>query len=132
MANLLVIGVALTVSLASLPAPASARPYHRSASARAHSGVPNLDIDAGCKDVSKMDLNRTTNYPGCMAEERQAREELQKQWSSYNADAHDLCMHLVTFPALPSYVTLQQCLTMTRDAKNAKGIGRPVDTLGLE
>jgi hypothetical protein len=31
---------------------------------------------------------------------------------------HDQCIHLVTAPALPSYVTLRQCLTMARDAQN--------------
>jgi hypothetical protein len=123
MAPLIAIGMALIFSLASLSPPAGARPYHRSA--RAHSGVPNLDIDASCKDVSKMDLNKTTNYSGCIAEEQQAREQLQKEWSSYDGSAHDLCTHLVTYPALPSYVTLQQCLSMSREAKKLNPDNQP-------
>ena len=68
--------------------------------------------------MAKNELNRTTDYPGCMSNERTAREQLQKEWASYSADMHSQCMHLVTPPALPSYVTLQECLKMSRDARN--------------
>ena len=82
------------------------------------SGLPNLNIEAGCKDVAKNDLNKTTDYPGCISEERAARQQLQKEWATYPADMHSECMHLVTEPAIPSYVTLQTCLRTARDAQN--------------
>ena len=81
-------------------------------------GMPALDIEAGCRDVAKNELNKTTDFSGCIAKERTAREQLQKEWASYSADMHGQCMHLVTPPALPSYVTLQNCLQMSRDARN--------------
>jgi hypothetical protein len=85
---------------------------------------PNLDMEAGCKDVSNNALNKTVDYKGCMNEERAAREELKKEWASYSASMHDQCMHLVTPPALPSYITLQECLKMSSDAqKMAKSGG---------
>jgi len=87
------------------------------ASQEGRSGLPNLNIEAGCQDVAKNDLNKTTDYPGCLSEERKAREQLQKEWASYPADMHTQCMHLVTPPALPSYVSLQECLKMARDAQ---------------
>ncbi len=90
----------------------------RAASQESRSGLPNLNIEAGCQDVAKNVLNKTTDYPGCMANERKAQEQLQKEWASYSADMHSQCMHLVTPPALPSYVSLQQCLRMSRDARN--------------
>ncbi len=81
-------------------------------------GLPALDIEAGCRDVAQNDLNKTTDLPGCVSEERRAREQLRKEWASYSADMHQQCMHLVTPPALQSYVTLQTCLRMARDAQN--------------
>jgi len=87
------------------------------ANQESRSSLPNLNIEAGCQDVAKNDLNKTTDYPGCVSEERKAREQLQKEWASYPADMHSQCMHLVTLPALPSYVSLQECLKMARDAQ---------------
>ena len=87
------------------------------ASKESQSSLPNLNIEAGCQDVAKSDLNKTTDYPGCLSDERKAREQLQKDWASYPADIHSQCMHLVTPPALPSYVSLQECLKMARDAQ---------------
>ena len=69
------------------------------------------------QDVAKNDLNKTTDYPGCMSKERASREQLQKEWASYPADMHEQCVTLVTPPALQSYVTLQECLKMARDAQ---------------
>ena len=83
----------------------------------AHDSLPNLNIEAGCKDVAKNGLNKTTDFPGCLRDERKAHDLLRKEWASYSADMHSQCLHLVTPPALPSYVTLQQCLVMARDAR---------------
>jgi len=87
------------------------------ASQESQSGLPNLNIEAGCQDVAKNDLNKTTDYRGCLSEERKAREQLRKEWASYPASMHSQCMHLVTPPALPSYVSLRECLKMARDAE---------------
>jgi hypothetical protein len=83
---------------------------------RGGEAVPILDIDAGCKDLAQMDLNKTTNYSQCIAEEQTARAQLQTAWSSFPADKREECMYLVTPPALPSYVTLQECLDTAREA----------------
>ena len=87
------------------------------ASEESQSGLPNLNIESGCQDVAKNELNRTTDYPGCISKERATREQLRKEWSSYPADTHEHCVNLVTPPALPSYVTLQECLKIARDAQ---------------
>ncbi len=79
--------------------------------------LPRLDVEAGCRDIARNDLNKTTDYPGCIAEEQAAHDQLRKEWASYPGDMHDQCMHLVTPPALPSYITLQECLKMSRDAR---------------
>ena len=53
------------------------------ASQESRSSLPNLNIEAACQDVAKNDLNKTTDYPGCLSEERKAREQLRKEWASY-------------------------------------------------
>ncbi len=111
MPSFLFASVLIALSLAPFPIEA------RTARDRAGGAVPALDINAGCRDVANMDLNRTTNYPRCMAEEKAARTDVQKVWGSFSKDKQDQCMHLVTPPALPSYVTLQECLNMSRDAE---------------
>ena len=107
------------------------------AATREGGGVPNLDVQSGCKDMANNQLNKTTNYDGCLRDERTAREQLQKEWASYPADSHSQCIHLVTPPALPSYVTLQECLKLARDARNmtkdssgAEQIGKTMQTPG--
>jgi hypothetical protein len=87
------------------------------ANQESRSSLPNLNIEAACQDVAKSDLNKTTDYPGCLSKERASREQLRKEWASYPADMHEHCVTLVTPPALPSYVTLQERLKMARDAK---------------
>jgi hypothetical protein len=81
--------------------------------------VPTLNVESGCRDVSYLNsIDKTVNYSNCLAEERTARAELQNEWSSFSASVHEQCIYLVTAPAIPSYVTLQGCLHMSRDAKN--------------
>lgn len=79
--------------------------------------VPNLNIKSGCRDLSNSQLNKTTNYSTCIGDEQNARTQLQKDWASFPASKHEQCMHLVTPPALPSYVALQDCLNMAREAE---------------
>jgi hypothetical protein len=88
------------------------------ASGESQSGLPNLNIESGCQDVAKNELNKTTDYPGCISKERAAHDQLRKEWASYSSDMHSQCLHIVTPPAIPSYVTLQECLKMSRDARN--------------
>jgi hypothetical protein len=78
--------------------------------------VPNLDIESGCRSLTHYDPGRTVNYDACIKEERDARGQIQNAWRSSSASTREQCLHLVTPPALPSYVSLQGCLSMARDA----------------
>ncbi len=135
MSRFAILSLSMTLLCLGFPDLAHAREAH-SAGRESHSALPNLDISSGCKDVSKNDLNKTTDYSGCISEEQTARRQLKKEWASYSRDMHDQCMNLVTPPALPSYVTLQECLQMSRDAKKmaktngAAQIGKTMETPG--
>jgi hypothetical protein len=89
----------------------------RTARARASGGsVPNLDIESGCRSLAQYDPGRTVNHDACIKEERSAREQIGKSWRAAPASTREQCLHLVTPPALPSYISLQGCLTMAHDA----------------
>jgi hypothetical protein len=82
---------------------------------------PTLDAKAACRQVSRMDLNKIDNTR-CLAEERKAREALQNVWASFPESAREQCLRLAEPPALPSYVTLRECLNTQKDAaKLSKG-----------
>ncbi len=109
-----VLGAFLALFFPGFTGCASARVMHPSANRAA---VPSLDVQSGCRDVSQMQIKNKLNFDRCIAEEKTARTELEKTWRTFPRDMQQQCMHLVTPPALPSYVTLQECLGMARDAQ---------------
>jgi hypothetical protein len=113
MPHFLSLSLLLALSLAGFESPAEAR----TGRARASGGtVPKLDIESGCRSLAHYDPGRTVNFDNCIKEERDARAELAKSWRSVPADKREQCLFLVTPPALPSYISLQGCLTIARDA----------------
>jgi hypothetical protein len=52
-----------------------------------------------------------------MNDEKAAREDLVKNWSSFSADDKTHCLSMVSTGGGPSYVELLSCLEMSRDAK---------------
>jgi hypothetical protein len=110
-------------------APLKARVFRHSAGRAA---VPTLNVEAGCRNVSYQNSidNKTVNYSNCLTAERTARTEVEKEWSSFSASVHEQCIYLVTAPAIPSYVTLQGCLHMARDARNLAKSSPGVSTYG--
>jgi len=104
-----------------------AGPLEAQAARRSQTAVPPLDIETGCRDLAKTELDpelgpgikpgHAIDYPGCITEERAARAQLQGVWRTYTASQREQCMYEVTPPALPSYVTLQACLHTARYAE---------------
>jgi hypothetical protein len=82
--------------------------------------VPTLDIVSGCRGVFSYmtSMQRTADYSSCIANERAAQKQLQNEWMSFDASAREQCLYSVKEPAIPSYVALQNCLRMAREAKN--------------
>ena len=103
-------------------APVQARVFRHSVGRAA---VPTLDVEAGCRESYLRNIDRTEYYSGCIDDERTARTQLEDEWPSFSASVHEQCINLVTAPALPSYVILQGCLHMTRDAKNLTNVRSP-------
>ncbi len=87
------------------------------ANQESRSSLPNLNIEAACQDVAKNDLNKTTDYPGCMSKERTSREQLRKEWASYSADMHEPMPASRDSSSASKLCDLQECLKMSRDAR---------------
>jgi hypothetical protein len=73
--------------------------------------VPKFDITRECRSEggSKAVLEK------CAADEAEAREQLQPQWSQFSAVDKTVCIRETSMDGTPSYVELLTCLEMARD-----------------
>ena len=79
--------------------------------------VPTLKVEPSCRaaGIDGMITGRTSE--SCLNDEKSAREDLTKTWSSFSADDKNHCLSMVSTGGGPSYVELLSCLEMSRDAK---------------
>jgi hypothetical protein len=79
--------------------------------------VPRLNVEPSCKTAGAegMALGRTTQ--SCLNDEKAARDQLGKDWSTFSAADKNHCLSMVSTGGSPSYVELLSCLEMSRDAK---------------
>ena len=80
-------------------------------------GVPVLKVEPSCKAAGAAGLMMGRTAESCMNDERAAREDLVKTWSTFSADDKTHCLSMVSTGGGPSYVELLSCLEMSRDAK---------------
>jgi hypothetical protein len=113
-AAFLIPGVLLALSLSGLGASAEGRTARARVSG---SSVPNLNIESACQTLGHYDPANPGNYDNCVKQERDARGEIEKSWRSVPAGRREQCLHLVTPPALPSYISLQGCLNTAQGAE---------------
>jgi hypothetical protein len=86
-------------------------------SVAASGGVPTLNVEPSCKAAGAAGLILGRTADSCMNDEKAAREDLVKTWSSFSADDKTHCLSMVSTGGQPSYVELLSCLEMSRDAK---------------
>ena len=80
-------------------------------------GVPTLKVERSCNAAGAAGLGMGRTADSCMNDEKAAREDLVKTWSTFSADDKSHCLSMVTTGGSPSYVELLSCLEMSRDAK---------------
>jgi hypothetical protein len=80
-------------------------------------GVPTLKIETSCKAAAVGSLGTGRTTESCLNDEKTAREDLGKAWSSFSAADRSHCLSMVSTGGGPSYVELLSCLEMSRDAK---------------
>jgi hypothetical protein len=77
-------------------------------------GPPNFDMARTCRlDLSAtFGLSTGPQDKSCIRDERNARQQLQKQWSKFPATARANCASQESIGGTPSYVSLLTCLQM--------------------
>lgn len=77
--------------------------------------VPTLDISRTCKPIAG-DRSMAIDTERCLKTEKEAREQLAREWSTFPEADRKQCTQTATMGGLPSYVELITCLEMERDA----------------
>jgi len=108
---------ALAVAFAVGAAPASMA-KDRSLSRAKNGGPPTVDIQKTCREDT--DALRTAqggqvgqDVDVCLSDERDAQQQLVKEWASYPTLAKSQCVQSSEY--LPGYVEWLACIQMTRD-----------------
>ena len=80
--------------------------------------VPALDVESSCRAAAKMgdSLSLDATLRQCLADEKSARDELEKQWTQFPAALRQRCVTTTDTGGDPSYVEVLVCLQMGRDA----------------
>lgn len=82
----------------------------------ANERIPELDVAVSCRAAASAGLSVPESYSSCMNDERSAREQLARDWSTFAAVDRARCTIEASGDGLPSYVELLVCLQMARDA----------------
>ncbi len=119
-------GFVRTVSVAAFLAAVFAAP------ARADD-VPTLQIGPSCDAAGRGTVVLGRSKESCIADETAARDALRKSWSKYSATDKQQCLGMEKAGGPSSYVELQSCLEIRRDARdirNADPLESERDPLG--
>ena len=80
--------------------------------------VPTLDVRPVCHGIaSQGELEeglRQTSFEQCVQSEQDVRDELKKEWSTFNSDDKRHCTAETTMGGESSYTELVTCLEMAR------------------
>jgi hypothetical protein len=101
----------------------------------ASNGVPTADIATTCRTSEKaliaiFGAETQQNFQSCMTSEKEAREQIVKNWQNFPAGARQRCV--ITTGYMPSYVEWLTCLEMEQQVNEArkKAATNPVTTEG--
>jgi hypothetical protein len=78
--------------------------------------VPTLNVEPGCRAAAKMGDNLNSSLQQCLADEKAAREQLEKEWTQFAPALRERCGALTRAGGDPSYVEVLICMQMGRDA----------------
>ena len=79
--------------------------------------VPKFDVSRVCQSEG----GSNDEQKRCVADETQARDSLQKEWTQFTPTAKKQCDEEANIDRSPSYVELLTCLEMERDVKSEQG-----------
>ena len=79
--------------------------------------VPTIDVTRTCRNSASVTGTLTqSDIDVCIADEKEARDQLVKDWAQFSGASKAQCVHAST-DYLPIYVEVLTCLGMSRDVK---------------
>ena len=78
--------------------------------------VPRFDYQHTCRDTPPVAMDKKATYDQCLADEKQARDQLGRTWSKAPPRAREQCATLTQLGGQSSYVELITCLEMESPA----------------
>jgi hypothetical protein len=90
----------------------------------ADSKVPTLNIENTCRGAAQVAVPKADGQmpsaaeirEGCFKKEREARDQLAKQWSKFTGDHRASCVRSTSAGGIPSYIELLTCLEIADQA----------------
>jgi hypothetical protein len=82
-------------------------------------GVPTFNVEPFCRAVASR-AAPVGDADVCLRQEREARDQLVKQWAQFPAADRAYCQQLHTIGGDPTYTELLTCLELQRDARNLR------------
>jgi hypothetical protein len=79
--------------------------------------VPELNIEPSCRAATTSAVTANRTEDACKQDEQRARDQLQKQWASFEPAQKARCTSLSHRGGSPSYVELLTCLEVAKSAK---------------
>jgi len=81
--------------------------------------IPSIDFERTCRELTHS-AERITTFRRCVSDEKSAKDELARIWSSFAPSDRRECAALTGIGGSPSYVELLECLDMTRDDQSQR------------
>ena len=89
-----------------------------SALAASSDSVPTFDPGPSCRVGAQTGVELQPNVAGCIQDEEQARASLVKEWQQFSRSDKNSCVAEAESGGPESYIELQTCLEVGRDAKD--------------
>ena len=85
--------------------------------------IPRVDFERTCRDTPPVSMDKDATYRQCMADEKQARDQLADAWPRASDRARQQCGALTRLGGQSSYVELITCLEMENPDKASAPAG---------
>jgi hypothetical protein len=89
-----------------------------SALAASSDSVPTFDPGPSCRAGAQTGVELQPNAAGCVQDEERARASLIKEWRQFSPNDKNSCVAEAESGGPQSYIELQTCLEVGRDAKD--------------
>jgi len=82
--------------------------------------TPGLDVSVSCAAAAAVAISAGRDKDACLSDEKEARDQLNKDWTAAKEDDKSLCFGTVGTGGPPSYVELLSCLSVMKDYRQIR------------